>query len=123
MDPENGDRPGPVSLGVAVSAQPAAPPSGNGSRPRDTRLVVVGDSDFVANYSANVPGNSEMFLSIIHWLAQENVVAIPRRVPQERVLTMTASQLRNVFWFAVLLLPGLVVGVGYIWGRAGKPDH
>jgi ABC-type uncharacterized transport system involved in gliding motility auxiliary subunit len=123
MDPENGDRPGPVSLGVAVSAPPAAPLSGDGSRPRDTRLVVVGDSDFVANYSANVPGNSEMFLSIIHWLAQEHVVAIPRRVPQERVLTMTASQVRGVFWFAVLLLPGLVVGVGYMWGRAGRPYH
>jgi len=123
MDPENGDRPGPVSLGVAVSAQPAAPLSGDGSRPRDTRLVVVGDSDFVANYSANVPGNSEMFLSIVHWLAQENVVAIPRRAPPERVLTMTASQRRNVFWFAVLLLPGLVVGVGYMWGRAGDSYH
>ena len=112
MDPENGDRPGPVSLGVAVSAQSATPLSGNSSRPRDTRLVVVGDSDFVANYSANVPGNSEMFLSIIHWLAQENVVAIPRRVPQERVLTMTASQRRTVSWFAVLyfgrMLPYLV---------------
>lgn len=25
---------------------------------------------------------------------------------------MTASQVRNVFWFAVRLLPGLVIGVG-----------
>jgi ABC-type uncharacterized transport system involved in gliding motility auxiliary subunit len=118
MDPEHGDRPGPVSLGVAVSAPPASPPTGGRSQARATRLVVVGDSDFVANYSANVPGNSEMFLSIIHWLAQETVVTIPPRAPQERVLTMTASQLRNVFWFAVLLLPGLVVGTGvYMWGR------
>lgn len=114
MDPANGDRPGPVSLGVAVSA----PPSGEASQSRETRLVVVGDSDFVANYSANVPGNSEMFRSIIHWLAQEKVVTIPPRVPQERVLTMTASQIRNVFWFAVLLLPGLAVGTGvYMRGR------
>lgn len=119
MDAEKGDRPGPVSLGVAASAQPAAPPSGDGSPSRETRLVVVGDSDFVANYSTNIPGNSEMFLSIIRWLAQDKVVTIPPRVAQERVLTMTASQRRNVFWFAVLLLPGLAVGTGvYVWGRS-----
>jgi ABC-type uncharacterized transport system involved in gliding motility auxiliary subunit len=123
MDPGQGDRPGPVSLGVAVSAQPASPRPGDGSPSRETRLVVVGDSDFVANYSANVPGNSEMFLSIIHWLAQENVVTIPSRLPQERVLTMTGSQRRTVAWFAVLLLPGLVVGAAYVWGRTDEFYH
>jgi hypothetical protein len=53
-----------------------------------------------------------MFLSIIRWLAQENVVTIPPRVPQERTLTMTAAQLRLVSWFAVLMLPALAVGTG-----------
>jgi gliding motility-associatede transport system auxiliary component len=123
MDPEKGDRPGPVSLGVAVSAQPASPPSGDDSPSREPRLVVVGDSDFVANYSGKLPGNAEMFLSIIHWLAQEKVVAISPRVPQERVLTMTASQTRNVFWFAILLLPGLAVGTGFYVGRRGLRVH
>jgi len=117
MEPEKGDRPGPVSLGVAVSAPPALPPTEAFSHP-ETRLVVVGDSDFVANYSANVPGNAEMFLSIIRWLSQEKLVTIPPRAPQERVLTMTASDVRNIFWFAVLLLPGLAAGTGvYLWGR------
>jgi ABC-type uncharacterized transport system involved in gliding motility auxiliary subunit len=122
MDREKGDRPGPVSLGVAVSAQAASPPSGDGSRSRDTRLVVVGDSDFVANYSANLPGNVEMFLSIVHWLAQEQVVTIPPRVPQERLLTMTASQTRSVFWFAILLLPALAVGTAFYAGRSIPRD-
>lgn len=118
MDPEDGDRPGPVSLGVAVAAPPIAPRSGARSPSRETRLVVVGDSDFVANYSANVPGNAEIFLSIIQWLAQEKVMTIPPRVPQERMVAMTASERRNVFWFAVLLLPGLAVGTAvYIWRR------
>lgn len=110
MDPDKGDRPGPVSLGVAISARPVSRSSGDTSPAREPRLVVVGDSDFVANYSGNVPGNADMFLSIIRWLAQEKVVAIPPRVPQERVLTMTGSQVRIVSWFAVLLLPGLAVG-------------
>ena len=80
----------------------------------------MGDSDFVANYSANVPGNAEMFLSIVHWLAQETAVAIPSRAPQQRMLTMTAAQRRNVFWVAVLLLPGLAVAIAVYLGRESE---
>ena len=118
MDPEKGDRPGPLSLGVAISAHPVAPASRD-TPAREPRLVVVGDSDFVANYSGNVPGNTDMFLSIVGWLAQERVVTIPPRVPQERVLTMTGSQVRIVSWFAVLLLPGLAAGA-WAYRREGS---
>jgi ABC-type uncharacterized transport system involved in gliding motility auxiliary subunit len=97
----------------------ARPPSTGGAPSREPRVVVIGDSDFVANYSANVPGNSEMFLSIVRWLAQEQVVAIPRRVPQGRMLTMTPSQRRTVFWFAVLLLPGVAAGIAVSLRRVG----
>lgn len=59
-----------------------------------------------------------MFLAIIHWLAQEPVVTIAPRLPQERVLTMTASERRTVFWFAVLLVPGVALGTAaYLWRR------
>jgi ABC-type uncharacterized transport system involved in gliding motility auxiliary subunit len=124
LDPEKGDRPGPLSLGVAISgrsssvASPDSPPR-DATPAREPRLVVVGDSDFVANYSGNVPGNREMFLSIVRWLVQERVVAIPPRVPQERVLTMTGSQVRIVSWFAVLLLPGLAAGA-WAYRREGS---
>src|SRR5206468_1053637 len=98
MDPGDGDRPGPVSLGVAISTSNA-------------RLVVVGDTDFVANYSANVPGNADMFVSMVHWLARERVVTIPPRVSQERTLMIDAFQRRMLIFFAVVLLPGLAAAV------------
>jgi hypothetical protein len=79
MDPASGDRQGPVSLAVAVSKGPSAAAFAAGGQARDTRLVVVGDSDFAANYSANVPGNAQMFQSIVRWLAQQDVVTIPAR--------------------------------------------
>ena len=112
MDPASGDRQGPVSLAVAVSKRPSAAAFGAAGQARDTRLVVVGDSDFVANYSTNVPGNAQIFLSIVRWLAQQTVVAIPPRAPQERVLTMTGADVRTISWIALLLLPGLAFGVG-----------
>jgi hypothetical protein len=120
MDPAKGDRPGPVSLGVAISVSPG-PPRVNSPPLRETRLVVIGDSDFVANYSANVPGNSAMLLAIVRWLAQEEVMVIPPRAPQERLLTLSTSQRRAVSLFAVLILPGLAVATGVYLRRPRSP--
>jgi hypothetical protein len=117
MDQEDGDRPGPISLGVAIEAP--APPAQAGQAARQSRLAVVGDSDFAANYSANIPGNADMFLSIVRWLAQDTGVTIPPRLPQERVLTMTQTQQTLMSWFALLLLPGMALGVAaYLRKRA-----
>lgn len=127
MDLAAGDRPGPVSLGVAVSAPVApasAPPPGSlqgDTRPvsSDTRLVVIGDSDFVANISANIPGNAELFLDVVRWLSQqETVVAIPARQFDERQLAITGSQRRALSWLAVFVLPLVLASSGlYLWGR------
>jgi ABC-type uncharacterized transport system involved in gliding motility auxiliary subunit len=111
MDPAKGDRPGPLPIGVAISAPPTAPRFDKDAPFRETRLVVVGDSDFVANYSANVPGNSAMFLSIVRWLAQDKPVIIAARQPDERLLTMNATGKRAVSWLALVVLPGIAVGL------------
>jgi hypothetical protein len=122
MDAGEGDRPGPLSLGVAISIS-GGPSSGDGPKPREPRLVVVGDSDFVANYSVNVPGNAEIFLSMIRWLAQEDPVTIAPRVAEERLLDTTSSQVRYVWWLAMVLLPGLAIGMAaYLRRRAPRPD-
>jgi hypothetical protein len=115
LDQEDGDRPGPLVLGVAIeSPQESQAP---GRRPR---LVVVGDSDFAANYSANIPGNAEMFMSIVRWLAQEKIAVIPPRLPQERLLTMSETQRRLISWFALLLLPGMAIGVAAYLRRGSR---
>lgn len=112
MNADRGDRAGPISLGAAISAPLA------GSQTREIRVAVLGDSDFVANYSANVPGNRQLFLAIVHWLTQEDVLQIPPRLPQERTLTMSGSAQRNVFWLSILLLPAVLIGTGvYMWGK------
>src|SRR5688572_9444263 len=110
MDPEDGDRPGPIPLGVAIEA-PAPPAQGAGAPVRQSRQAVVGDSDFAANYSANIPGNADMFLSIVRWLAQDTGATIQPRLPRERLLAMTATQQTLMSWLALLLLPGMALGV------------
>jgi ABC-type uncharacterized transport system involved in gliding motility auxiliary subunit len=124
MDVSKGDRQGPISLGVAVTA-PIQGASDEAAKKDETqpkpevRLAVLGDSDFVANYAGNIPGNSDLFLNTVNWLAQqENLIAIRPRQPEDRRVTMTATQQRNVLWLSVFVLPGLIIGSGvYTWWR------
>jgi ABC-type uncharacterized transport system involved in gliding motility auxiliary subunit len=121
---EQGDRQGPIALGAAVSA-PAAeppPPSGNASpdAPKpESRVVAMGDSDFVANNAIGIQGNQDLFLNAINWLAQqEDLIAIRPRDAQDRRITLTADQQQRIMWLSFLVIPGLVFAGGiYTWWR------
>ncbi len=135
LDEEGGDLPGPVSIGMAVST-PAPSPAGAGddaeddaagdgdgtddardAAPPETRLAVIGDSDFASNAVVGIQGNRDMFLNTVNWLAQqENLISIRARAPEDRRLTLTASAQRRLFWLSVLLLPAAILGAGvYTW--------
>jgi ABC-type uncharacterized transport system involved in gliding motility auxiliary subunit len=125
-----GDKQGPITLGSAVSAPatdvPPPPPSGNGSpaapdsgpKP-ESRIVAIGDSDFVANFAIGVPGNRDFFMNSLNWLAQqENLIAIRPRQPEDRRLTLTADQQQRIMLLCLLIIPGLVFASGvYTWWR------
>lgn len=87
----------------------------------DGRLVVVGDADFVANDLALAPlGNADLFLNMVHWLTEdEGLIAIRPRDPEDRRITMTAGQLRNVVLGSLVFWPGffLVWGIAVWWSR------
>jgi ABC-type uncharacterized transport system involved in gliding motility auxiliary subunit len=126
-DLQAGDTSGPVSLAVAVSAPasegspPAADaPSDQPSQKPETRIVVVGDTDFAANAFLGTGGNRDLFLNMVNWLAQqENLIAVRPRDPADRRITVSAGQDRMIFWFAVLIMPGLILlaGVNAWWRR------
>jgi ABC-type uncharacterized transport system involved in gliding motility auxiliary subunit len=114
-------------LGVAVSAPlstnvaPDGTPVGVGFGAAETRLAVLGDSDFAANYSANIPGNRDLFLGIVRWLSQQEVVAIPARQFEERQMAISGVQRRNLSWLAMFALPLLLAGGAlYMWSRPGE---
>ena len=130
LNEDAGDRPGPIAIGMAVSVavadasppeQPAADaPSEDDERPSpETRVAVIGDSDFATNGAVGIQGNRDMFLNTVSWLAQqESLIAIRPRQAEDRRLTMTADQQRRVFWLSLLFLPATVLGAGvYTWLR------
>jgi len=127
LEPENGDKPGPISLGAAVSApatdapppaelKPETPAGQEPPKP-ESRLVTIGDSDFASNGVLGVQGNRDFFMNTVNWLAQqENLIAIRPREPEDRRLTLTADQQSRIFMLSVLLIPGLVFAAGiYSW--------
>ena len=79
----------------AVDTRPAAgetPPADADAPKPETRLVVVGDSDFARNRAIGIQGNREIFLNMANWLAQqEDLIAIRPADPANRPITMTAE--------------------------------
>ena len=127
FDAVKGDKQGPITLGAAVSAPATVvtpAPSGNsspaapdaGPKP-ESRVVAIGDSDFVANFAIGIPGNRDLFMNALNWLAQqENLIAIRPREPEDRRLTLTADQQQRIMLLCLFILPGLVFASGvYTW--------
>jgi ABC-type uncharacterized transport system involved in gliding motility auxiliary subunit len=127
LQADKGDRPGPITIGAAVSApvsEGAAPSvektdeAGGAPKP-ETRVVAIGDSDFASNVAVAIQGNRDLFLNTVNWLAQqENLIAIRPREPEDRRITITADQEQLVFWLAVVFIPGALLMTGvYTWWR------
>lgn len=128
-DIDKGDKAGPISLAAAVSAAatdvppaPAPDPAKKEEAPKppESRIAVFGDSDFATNGYLGIPGNRDLFLNTVNWLAQqENLISIRPRDPEDRRITLTADQMRRIFWLTVLIMPGLILfaGVQTWWRR------
>lgn len=126
---DKGDLPGPVSIGVAVAVpapadeKPAEETAADAETPKpespETRIVAMGDSDFVANAYLGVEGNGDLFMNAVNWLAQqENLIAVRPRQPADRRVTMTANGLWWMQWLTIVIVPAAVLGAGILgWWR------
>jgi ABC-type uncharacterized transport system involved in gliding motility auxiliary subunit len=126
LDEETGDKKGPVTIAAAASAPSKATTAPGESNPLDpeapqpeARVAVIGDSDFAANAGLGIQGNRDLFMNTVGWLSQqENLIAIRARDPQDRRITLTATQQNNIVWLSLLIIPAGVFGTGvYAWTR------
>lgn len=132
LDPAE-DEPGPVSIAVAITAVPRALPRRDMAtltpqemalRPEEhelkTRIVVVGNSSFASNAYLMLPGNGDLALNILNWLAQEeDLIAIRPKSSDTRLVQISLSQMRDIFIVTGILSPIgiLIVGVMVWWRR------
>jgi ABC-type uncharacterized transport system involved in gliding motility auxiliary subunit len=105
------DTKGPVTIGVVGSKSLG--------ENKEARLVVIGDSDFASDGAIRAQRNADLFLNSINWLAQdEDLIAIRPKSATSRSVNLSEGQQRLFFWFAVALLPLLVIGTGtYVWWK------
>ncbi len=107
---DEADIPGPLTLAAMV-------------RKDKTRLVLIGDSDFVSNNVLNSVrgafGNADLFVNAINWLAEEeSLIAIGPKPPDVRHMFMTPSQMRLVLYTSAIALPLAVLVTGaVVWWR------
>ena len=108
------DTKGPVTIVAAV-----APADEKKAGDKPMRMVVIGNSRFVANGALANAGNANLFLNSIHWLVgQEKLVGIAAKTPEQASLAMTQSQVRRIGLFAILGMPAFAIALGvWVWYR------
>ncbi len=87
---------------------------------REGRVVAFGDSDFASNAFLKFPGNRDLLLNTIAWLAEDaDLITIRPRDPEDQRLDISLRQQWSIYLLALLLLPGLfiVLGIRTWWTR------
>ncbi|MGH9399369.1 MAG: hypothetical protein ACRD00_03310, partial [Thermoanaerobaculia bacterium] len=108
------DTRGPVTIVAAV-----APADEKKAGEKPAKLVVAGNSRFVANGSLANAGNANLFLNAIHWLVgQEKLVGIAPKTPEQASLALTQAQVNRISLFAILGMPAIAIALGvWVWYR------
>ncbi len=103
---EGADIAGPLPVAAAAARTPLLSAGSGATTGAESRVAVVGDSDFANNTMYGVLGNSDFFLNAIAFLAaDEHLIRIrPRRLLGESVY-ITERQGRMVFLVCLVLLP------------------
>lgn len=112
IDP-NRDRRGPISLGMAIERhQPAAE---LGQDPLQGRMVIIGNSSFMSNQFIGYAGNIDLFMNSVEWAAgRHDFISIRPKTTDARRMDLTARDVKFIYWWSVVLLPGLAVAVSLI---------
>ena len=115
LDPAR-DPAGPLPLAAAVEFQ---------IKPRGTRWVVVGDSDFLTNAYLGVAGNRDFSLNIIQWLLQDDRwISIRAKMPRFEPLFLKMPQTVGLAAFSIggIPLAALFAGSLGIWFRGRNSE-
>jgi len=121
------DRPGPLSLGVALSrpqkqaekSETKPSPSPSPEKP-EARLVVFGNSQFATNGWFGQQLNADVFLNSVSWLSQSDreTLSIRPKLATSRRIAMTPTLGQTLSWLALLVLPIFGFGMAvFVWWK------
>jgi len=108
------DRPGQASVAVAVERGAV---KGIEEEIKPTKLVVIGDAEFVSNLALTkgMGGNRDFFMCALNWLVErEAMMAIAPKPPDELRLDMDRRQVSRAFLTVVFASPGVAAVLGIL---------
>jgi len=120
---ENQDERGPLDLGVAATKSVSGDTTTGGAEKqqnKESRMVVIGDSDFASNGYARGAANLDVMLNSVSWLAEDaDLIAVRPKEAENRMVNLSFQQSKLIFWGTVILLPlaTLFAGIGVWWRR------
>jgi ABC-type uncharacterized transport system involved in gliding motility auxiliary subunit len=101
----------------------AQEPGAEGGKPAkptaQSRIAVIGDSDFATNSFYHIMGNGKLFLNTVNYLAsQENLIGIAPRTYDLPRVNLTNRQMKGTFFLSIVLIPALMALIGIaVWWR------
>jgi ABC-type uncharacterized transport system involved in gliding motility auxiliary subunit len=115
---EGVDIKGPVPLGV-VSTKIVSGDSNGKKYGKESRVVVLGDSDFANNTYIRMQRNGDLMLNTVSWLAEdEDLISIRPKNQENRTVQMTLGRSKLLFWLSMVFLPASVLVAGIaVWAR------
>ena len=121
---EEDDLKGPVSIAAAFEGVIARKDSVKArlvpdDMPRKSRVVVFGDADFITNVHLRQLYNRDFFLNALNWvLGEDDVVTIRASTMRRSTKTLSDRQLRSIFLATAIIIPELLMLLGFIlWWR------
>jgi hypothetical protein len=132
---DDDDVKGPVTLAAAAEADEPrqtvpdggakggeTPKTGGEAPKKRARVVVFGDADWASNAGIANAANRLLLSSAVNWaLERESLVAIPPKNADQVAVTLTRSDIAQVAFVVLLLMPLAAVAMGItIWVRRRK---
>jgi hypothetical protein len=106
-----GEEPGPLPLALVLSRPRPNPDTG--AEPREQRVIVVGDGDFLSNAHLGDGSNQAIGLRMARWLTgQEDLVAVPPPPRDTDAVTLAPVRGWAIVGGALIALPLLLAGIG-----------
>jgi hypothetical protein len=117
FQPDPGDDKKAWELAAAISRKKDAKDAKDKT---EQRVFVVGDSDFLTDAAVRFGGNGLLVLDPVRWLMGEESFA--GQISTEADVPISHTRKQDVAWFysTVFVVPGLVLGLGFVVTRRGR---
>ena len=123
FDREEGERAGPLALGLSLVREPAGDEEAEEGEPRTQRVVVIGDGDFLSNAYLGNGGNLDLGLALFQWLGNDDrFIAIRAKSAPDLSIALSDRGIMAISVAFLFLLPLALLGTGFTiwWRRRGR---